>query len=167
MLNLEKVLHVEDDPALRKLIRISFQSEWKRIDEAGSVHEALKLIEENGNNYQLIMLDLGLNGNRSLQDPEKCIETVRLFNACSVAPKVIYTGAGDDVVARIQARAQELGIYGVVTKGTFSMDRIRAIIENAVRTWREERFSMTIGSLTAQIDSITIHRRKVISEMRG
>jgi DNA-binding response OmpR family regulator len=165
VLKLEKVLHVDDDADLRLIVRRYFEGEWARIDEADSVKGGLKLIESTGNNYQLIILDLGLTDSKPPSTVKDCIDTIQRVRACTVAPIVIYTGAVDEIVDELARRSSELGIYGIVSKGTFSPDRVRAIMENAVRTWREERFTLSIGSLTAQIDSITENRRKVLREL--
>jgi DNA-binding NtrC family response regulator len=165
MLNLEKVLHIEDNADLRHLVRRYFGGEWTRIDEAENIKDAIRLIESTGNNYQLIILDLGLKGKTAPATIHESVAMVRLIRACTIAPFVIYTGAGPDVIQALEAQKVELGIYGIIAKGTFSLDRVRAIIENAVRTWREERINETIGTLTAQIDSITAHRRQVLREL--
>lgn len=161
MLTLDKVLHVEDERNVRFMVRHYFGGEWARIDEADTVRAGLELIENNGNGYQLIILDLGLPDGEG-------IETIRTFRACTVAPIVIYSGLQGPVIEEIEQNAKQLGVYGVIRKGiTFSEDRIRAFIENAVRTWREERYAKTLREIADQIDGITLHRRKVINELRG
>jgi DNA-binding response OmpR family regulator len=165
MLMLDKVLHVEDNADIRFFIRHYFGKEWARIDEADTAREAIRLIEATGNNYQLIILDLGLRDSGAPSSVEACVETIRLVRACTVAPIVIHTGAVLEIVDELDRRSRELGVFGIISKGTFSSDRVRAIIENAVRKWREERFTATIDALTAQIDSVTEHRRKVLREL--
>lgn len=159
-LKLDKVLHVEDDEDIRYIVRHYFREEWLRIDEAVSVKAALKLIEETGNNYQLIILDLGLlNGHG--------VKTIEAIHACTVAPIVLYTGAHPEILDEIRKRQRELGVYAIIEKNTFSADRIRAFIGDAVRTWREERLTMSVASLVAQIDSIAVHRRRVLHGMEN
>lgn len=155
MLQLDKVLHVEDDEDIRYIVRHYFANEWKRIDEAPSVKDCLRLIEETGNNYQLILLDLSLLNGHGVQ-------TVEAIHSCSVGPIVIYSGAHPDVLAELERRAKELGIYGIIEKGTFSMDRIRAIIENAVRTFREERISRRVDALAEAFERCRLNRQKII-----
>lgn len=155
MLQLEKVLHVEDDEDIRYIVRHYFANEWKRIDEAPSVKDCLRLIEETGNNYQLILLDLSLLNGHGVQ-------TVEAIHSCSVGPIVIYSGAHPDVLAELQRRSKELGIYGIIEKGTFAMDRVRAIIENSVRTFREARFAQRVDTLADAFEKCRVNRRMII-----
>lgn len=149
MLKLDKVLHVEDEPNLRLLVHEIFKRDWAAIHDATSVQQAITRIEEEKNNYDLIILDLGLEDSSG-------IDTVRLVHACSAAPIVIHTAEGAWTPAELDMLKNDLGVYGIIEKSTFSVGRVRAIIENAVRTWREERLEKDVQELR---DEFTKYRK--------
>lgn len=151
MLKLDRVLHVEDEPNLRLLMHELFGREWAIIHDASSIQEAIARIEEQGNNYQLIILDLGLEDSAG-------IDTVRMIRACSSAPIVVHTGEGSWTSGEYEEMTRELGVYGIIEKSTFSVARIRAIIENAVRTAREEALRQDVQEIK---DEFTKYRRQM------
>lgn len=158
-MKLDKVLHVENDEAVLGMVR-NIWKDWN-IHQERSTRDGLQRIEREGNNYQLIILDPGLEPDATDEDR---VETVRLFHACSVSPIVVFTGSPS---ALYTERAAELGVFGVIEKASFSQAKVGAIVENAVRKWREERFTQTLDTLTARVNRIALHRRKVLQGLEG
>ena len=62
----EKILLVEDEPVLRELVREILQAYQYQVIEAGSGVEALRIWDEHGGNFDLLLTDIvmpgGLNG---------------------------------------------------------------------------------------------------------
>lgn len=124
-----KILHVEDDDLLAEMTKLALEAPGCTIDRARNASEALLLIEDHGNGYDAILLDLGLP-----DVPRE--ETLRLMHSCSAAPKVVNTG-GD--VSWLDGHEAELGVYGIIQKGTFDANVLRSVIARAINQWADER----------------------------
>jgi len=153
ILTLDKALHVEDERIHRMLMRAWFP-DWG-WHEAARLDEAVEIIRREGNNFQLVVLDLNL-------PDSKGIETARELRPLTVAPFVISTALNADDVAPY---AEELGIYGIIEKSkSYTKERIRPILLNAYRDWRDPRLTMDITTLTEQVKAVTERREKWIKE---
>jgi len=155
VLRLDKVLHVENERIHRMLMRVWFP-DWGWY-EADTLEEGIEIIQREQNNFQLIVLDLNLDDSRG-------IATVERYHACSVAPIVVST-ADAPSVEELQARAHELGVYGIIEKGkSFTSSRVRPILLNAYRDWRDPRLVMDLQVLNAATEKATAQRTKWLED---
>lgn len=140
------VLVVEDDPAIRRLLRASLTRADYRVSEAGTAREALSLVDIE--RPDAVLLDLGLPDRDGL-------ELVQLIKA-----------RGDAVLLVVSARietgekvaALDLGADDYLTK-PFDTEEVLARIRTALRHRRvgsAEESALTIGDFT-----IDLARRRV------
>jgi len=121
-----RVLIVEDEEKLRRVIQLQLTSSGFEVDQAGSAEEALRLIGR----ADLILTDLRLPG-MSGQD---LIQRIRLQNAG--IPIVVMTAFG---TVENAVEAMKAGAIDFLPK-PFSMDHLMAVIEKALemRALRDE-----------------------------
>ncbi len=119
-LELGKVLVVDDEAAIRRLLRNTLQVNDYRVFEAGSVGEALAMAASHL--PDVILLDLGLPDGDGL----RVIDTVR---ATSAVPIIVLSSRTDDGG---KVRALDAGADDYVTK-PFSVDELLARIRAALR----------------------------------
>lgn len=79
---------VDDDPAVRDIIRACLEMEGYRVSEAGAGHELFAILERG--EVQLITLDLGLGG-------EDGLAIAREIRARWDTPIIMVTGKGDPI----------------------------------------------------------------------
>jgi len=77
------ILLVEDDELIRGLTRQMLEEHGYRVLEACDAVSALKLVQTNGNRFDLVLTDVVMKG---MSGPE----LVRELNQSNLAPKVIY-----------------------------------------------------------------------------
>ena len=122
-----KVLVVDDEPPIRKLLRMGLTSQGYNIVEASNGKAALELMREAPD---LIILDLGLP---DIQGHE-LLRTIRARNES--VPVVVLSSRGDEA-GKVQAL--DLGADDYVTK-PFGMDellaRMRAALASTPRAGR-------------------------------
>ena len=115
-----KVLVIDDEPPIRKLLRMGLATQGYEVLEAPSGKVALELLAENP---ALIILDLGLP---DIQGHE-LLRTIRARN--EAVPVVVLSSRGDEA-GKVQAL--DLGADDYVTK-PFGMDELLARLRAALR----------------------------------
>jgi CheY-like chemotaxis protein len=154
-LNLTKVLHLEDEGILLYLMKKYFD-DWGGEGQAGwfqakRLEDGLRIIQEQGNNFEVVIVDLNLEDSWGMA-------TLEALRPCTIAPFVVCTGGDTE---EVQARAKELGVYGVIDKGkSYTMDRIRPIILSAYTAWRDEQMLRPLQELNAQVKAATDRRTR-------
>ena len=118
------VLVVDDEPAIRRLLRTSLQAGGYRTVEAETGAAALALItgRPDAERPALVLLDLGLPDIDGL-------EVIRLIRAASAVPIVVLSSREDE---RGKAAALDLGADDYVTK-PFGMEELAARLRAALR----------------------------------
>ena len=142
-----RVLVIDDEAAIRKLLRMGLSSQGYEIVEAANGKEALRLLSENP---ALIILDLGLpdiQGHellRMIRGRNESVPIVVLSSRGDEAGKVQALDLGaddyvtkpfgtDELLARIRAalrhQLQALGERPVFRSGDLSVDLVRRIVK--------------------------------------
>src|SRR5579864_7074426 len=107
-----KILLVDDEPALRELLRVTLESAEVTVAEAGSVREAEAEIEAEP--PDLIVLDLRMPG---VGGTELCVR-LKAAPATRHIPIVLLTGAEDEEARR----ARDAGAEALVRKPFSPLD---------------------------------------------
>jgi len=136
-----KVLVIDDEPPIRKLLRVGLTTQGYKILEAGNGKIGLEQLAENPD---LIILDLGLP---DMQGHE-LLRTIRSRN--DRVPIVVLSSRGDES-GKVQAL--DLGADDYVTK-PFGMDellaRMRAALRHQLQT-QGERPIFRVGDLSVDL----------------
>jgi two-component system KDP operon response regulator KdpE len=119
---LPTVLIVDDEPAIRRLLRTSLGAEGYRTIEASTGAEALAMLADAPEAADVALLDLGLPDIDGL-------EMIRRIRAASAVPIVVLTSREDE---RTKVAALDLGADDYVTK-PFGMAELMARLRAAVR----------------------------------
>jgi len=136
-----RVLVVDDEPPIRKLLRMGLSAQGYQILEAPNGKTALDLLNENPN---LIILDLGLPDMQGLE----LLRSIRARN--DSVPVVVLSSRGDEA-GKVQAL--DLGADDYVTK-PFGMDELLARMRAALRHQLQvhgERPIFRIGDLSVDL----------------
>ena len=115
-----KVLVVDDEPPIRKLLRMGLSTQGYEILEAPNGKTALERLAQNPN---LIILDLGLPDIQGL-------ELLRMMRARNESVPIVVLSSRGDEVGKVQAL--DFGADDYVTK-PFSMDELLARMRAALR----------------------------------
>ena len=115
-----KILVVDDEPPIRKLLRMGLSTQGYEILEAPNGKASLELLAQNPN---LVILDLGLPDLQGLE----LLRTMRARN--EGVPIVVLSSRGDEV-SKVQAL--DLGADDYVTK-PFGMEELLARMRAALR----------------------------------
>jgi two-component system, OmpR family, KDP operon response regulator KdpE len=136
-----RVLVVDDEPPIRKLLRLGLNAQGYQILEAPNGKTALELL---GQNPDLVILDLGLPDTEGLD----LLRTIRARNES--VPIVVLSSRGDET-GKVQAL--DLGADDYVTK-PFGMDellaRMRAALRHQLQT-HGERPIFRVGDLSVDL----------------
>ena len=115
-----KVLVVDDEPPIRKLLRMGLGTQGYHIIDAPNAKAALDLMADEPD---LVILDLGLPDMQGLE----LLRQIRRL--CEDVPIVVLSSRGDEVA---KVEALDLGADDYVTK-PFGMDELLARIRAALR----------------------------------
>jgi len=136
-----RVLVVDDEPPIRKLLRMGLTTQNYRVIEAADGRSALDHLREKPD---LIILDLGLPDMQGLE----LLRTMRRFN--DRVPIVVLSSRADEVA---KVEALDLGADDYVTK-PFGMDELLARIRAALRHQLQvqgERPLFRVGDLSVDL----------------
>jgi two-component system KDP operon response regulator KdpE len=115
-----KVLVVDDEPPIRKLLRMGLSTQGYEILEASNGKASLDLLSQNPH---LVILDLGLPDMQGL-------ELLRMIRARNEAVPIVVLSSRGDEVCKVQAL--DLGADDYITK-PFGMDELLARMRAALR----------------------------------
>jgi two-component system, OmpR family, KDP operon response regulator KdpE len=137
-----KVLVVDDEPPMRKLLRMGLSTQGYDILEAPNGKAALKLVEQNPD---LVILDLGLPD----IEGHELLEMIRGRN--ERVPIVVLSSRGDEAG---KVLALDLGADDYITK-PFGMNellaRIRTALRHQLQVHEEERPMFRTGDLLVDL----------------
>ena len=137
-----KVLVVDDEPPMRKLLRMGLSTQGYDILEAPNGKTALKLVEQNPD---LVILDLGLPD----IEGHELLEMIRGRN--ERVPIVVLSSRGDEAG---KVLALDLGADDYITK-PFGMNellaRIRTALRHQLQEHEEERPIFRTGDLSVDL----------------
>jgi two-component system KDP operon response regulator KdpE len=136
-----KVLVVDDEPPIRKLLRMGLATANYQILEAPNAKSALAQLAENPD---LVILDLGLPD----MDGHELLRTIRSRN--EKVPIVVLSSRGDEAG---KVRALDYGADDYVTK-PFGMDELLARLRAALRHQLQvhgERPVFRVGELSVDL----------------
>ena len=136
-----RVLVVDDEPPIRKLLRMGLTAQGYQIVEAPNGKTALELL---GQSPDLIILDLGLPDMQGH-------ELLRMIRARNEAVPIVVLSSRGDEAGKVQAL--DFGADDYVTK-PFGMDellaRIRAALRHQLQT-QGERPVFRVGNLSVDL----------------
>jgi two-component system KDP operon response regulator KdpE len=136
-----RVLVIDDDPAIRKLLRIGLGAQGYQTFEAANGKEALDLLSENPD---VIILDLGLPDAQG----HDLLHAIRVRN--EQVPIVVLSGRGEEAG---KIKALDFGADDYITK-PFGMNellaRMRVALRHQLRT-REEHPVFRTGKLSVDL----------------
>jgi two-component system KDP operon response regulator KdpE len=136
-----KILVIDDEPPIRKLLRMGLATQSYEVLEAPNGKTALQLLEQKPD---LIILDLGLPDMQGLD----LLRTMRARNES--VPIVVLSSRGDEAG---KVAALDLGADDYVTK-PFGMDELLARMRAALRHQLQvhgERPIFKVGDLTVDL----------------
>ena len=136
-----RVLVVDDEPPIRKLLRMGLSTQGYRVIEAEDGQAALDRLREKPD---LIILDLGLPDMQGL-------ELLRTMRTRDEGVPIVVLSSRDDEVAKVQAL--DLGADDYITK-PFGMDELLARIRAALRHRLQvqgERPIFRVGDLSVDL----------------
>ena len=136
-----RVLVIDDEPPIRKLLRMGLSTQGYRVIEAEDGQAALDRLREKPD---LVILDLGLPDMQGL-------ELLRTMRTRDEGVPIVVLSSRDDEVAKVQAL--DLGADDYVTK-PFGMDELLARIRAALRHQLQvqgERPIFRVGDLSVDL----------------
>ena len=136
-----KILVVDDEPPIRKLLRMGLATANYQVLEAPNAKTALAQLDENPD---LVILDLGLPD----MDGHELLRTIRSRN--ENVPIVVLSSRGDEAG---KVRALDFGADDYVTK-PFGMDELLARLRAALRHQLQvhgERPVFRVGDLSVDL----------------
>jgi len=136
-----RILVVDDEPPIRKLLRMGLATQGYHILEAPNGKTALALMAEKPD---LVILDLGLPDMQGL-------DLLRTIRAANGATPIVVLSSRDDETAKVQAL--DLGADDYVTK-PFGMEELLARMRTAMRHQLQvhgERPVFRLGELSVDL----------------
>jgi two-component system KDP operon response regulator KdpE len=148
---MDRVLVVDDNPSIQKLVSVNLQAREYTVDVSGTGEEALRLFKDGL--YDLVILDLILPGMSG-------IDVCALLRQQSDVPIVVLSAREDE---DLKVRALDSGADDYVTK-PFSpkelLARVRAVMRRAKADTTTKLPTITIKQLTIDLQG----RRAFLSE---
>jgi two-component system KDP operon response regulator KdpE len=150
MTQFTEILVVDDEPRIRRFVRVNLDLEGYDIVEAEDGISAVRILEQQA--FQLIVLDIGLPGEL---DGFKVLERVRQM---SEVPVIMLTArsAEDDKV-----RAFEMGADDYLTKPFGSREliaRVKAVMRRSAPIREDEPLSvLRVGALTINLSARQVY----------
>ena len=136
-----KILVIDDEPPIRKLLRMGLTTQGYEISEAPNGKQSLELLAQKPD---LVILDLGLPDMEGL-------ELLRMIRARNESVPIVVLSSRGDEAGKVQAL--DLGADDYVTK-PFGMDellaRMRAALRHQLQT-HGERPIFRIGELSVDL----------------
>ena len=125
-----KILYIEDDPGVARLVRMKLEAEGYHMDACATRREGLALFDEAV--HDMVIVDYQLpdgNGIQVLED---------LVGRGAGVPIIIATGAGNEEIA---VRAMKLGAADYINKESYDkfFHMLPSVIEKAFRQHELER----------------------------
>ncbi len=145
------ILIVEDDPNIRKLVRVNLEKRGYTISEAGNSHEAIALFQEVP--VDLVLLDLVLPG---LSGVDICA----WIRARSDVPIIVLSARLEE---DLKVAALDAGADDYVTKPFGAEEllaRVRAFLRRSYVSAKTDAEKIKIGDLVIDLDA----RRVLIGE---
>jgi len=136
-----RVLVIDDEPPIRKLLRMGLGTQGYQILDAPNAKTALELVEQTPD---LIILDLGLPDMQGL-------ELLRILRSRNEGVPIVVLSSRGDEAAKVQAL--DLGADDYVTK-PFGMEELLARIRAALRHQLQvhgERPIFRVGDLSVDL----------------
>lgn len=116
-----RVLVVDDEPPIRRLLRTSLSAQNYQVDESESGAEAIDAVA--GGNYDVVVLDLGMPGVDGF-------EVIRQVREKGVTVPIVVLSVRADEAGKV--RALDMGADDYVTK-PFGIDELLARVRTAIR----------------------------------
>ncbi|MFC3784409.1 two-component system KDP operon response regulator KdpE [Sphingopyxis italica] len=148
-----KILIVEDDPHIRRLLRATMHRAGHAVVEAADARQAIALLDIE--RPDVVLLDLGLPDRDGLE----LIGLIRLRSAAIV----IVVSARDDGAEKVTAL--DLGADDYVTK-PFDTDELLARIRTALRHLRTAAAGEPVSIVEAGAVRIDLEHRRVLKDER-
>ena len=145
------ILIVEDDPNIRKMVRVNLSKRGYQTSEAGDSHQALALFQDN--TYDLILMDLVLPG---LSGVDIC----KWIRARSDVPIIVLSARLEE---DLKVAALDAGADDYVTKPFGQeelMARVRAFLRRTYTPQKESDSKIVIGDLQIDLEA----RRAFLNE---
>lgn len=120
--SLQRILYVEDDEALARLLQKRMERKGFRVYIAASAEEGLKSLAET--TYDLVLIDYNLPGMSGVE----MLETVTSME--KAPPAIILTASGDEAVA-LAAMEKGAADYAVKDAGQTYLDLLPAVMQAA------------------------------------
>jgi DNA-binding response OmpR family regulator len=146
------VMVVEDDDAIRLVLRTNLEDEGYRVVEAATAEQALLLMIDD--RADVVLVDLRLPGLQGL-------DLIRSLRGTSQVPIIIVTAQTDshDVVAGLEAGADDYVTKPFVAKEL--MARIRTLLRRATPTPIEDSTALVCGPIVLHPDTAEVLRAGV------
>ncbi|MGC8624371.1 MAG: response regulator [Phycisphaerae bacterium] len=138
------ILVVEDDPAIRRFLRISMEGQNYRVLEGTTAAEGMRLVGQDS--PDAVILDLGLPDRDGL-------ELLKEVRQLSQVPIIIVSARGQE---RGKIDALDAGADDYLTK-PFGVGellaRLRSALRRAADIHRPDRGTLTVGDISMNLDS--------------
>jgi two-component system KDP operon response regulator KdpE len=153
---LPSILVIEDEPQIRRLIRLTLESSGFRVDQAANGEEGLARFSTDS--PEAIVLDLGLPDTDG-------IEVLKAIRTRSTVPVLILTvrSGEQDVISCLNAGADDY-LMKPFRQGEL-VARVKAAIRHRQRP--EEKGAIVAGPLSVDLDARVVKRAGEIVKLTG